>query len=212
MKQSEIAYQRFKEKLFAHDLLPGQFISQRELASMSGTTLGPTREALLKLQFEGLVNVLPQHGIQIAETDLKRIRNTYQLRILVEKDAVMKFAEWADEQQIEALRKDHLKIAERARKERITAGLIADAEDVDWGMHDAIVGALQNEFISQIHMINCDRIKVFRLDYGHTASSLIDTMNEHLAILDACAGHDSEKAAHAMKVHISAAMQRAMGV
>ncbi|WP_428549106.1 GntR family transcriptional regulator [Reyranella sp.] len=51
----------------AGELRTGQFVSQRELADLLGATLNPVREAIRKLEAEGLINVYAQRGIQIVE-------------------------------------------------------------------------------------------------------------------------------------------------
>ena len=87
MKLSDSAYAKLKEKLFAGELSPGQFISQRQLVKLIDVPLGPVREALQRLEADGLVQIAPQRGIQFNEASLQFIRNTYQLRLFVEKEA-----------------------------------------------------------------------------------------------------------------------------
>ena len=60
-------YDQLKDRLFAGELRSGQFVSQRELTALLGATLNPVREALRKLEAEGLINVYAQRGIQIVE-------------------------------------------------------------------------------------------------------------------------------------------------
>jgi len=74
----EVAYERFKVQLFKRNLVPGQFVSQGELCELLDVPLGPTREALKRLEAESLVRLIPQRGIQIADMD----RNYYQDHLL----------------------------------------------------------------------------------------------------------------------------------
>src|SRR5262245_17267360 len=109
-------YEELKERLFAGELRTGQFVSQRELAELLGATLNPVREAIRKLEAEGLINVYPQRGIQIVEAGLKAINDAYQYRQLLETNALRHFATAANdatilkfirkvEHSLEALRK-----------------------------------------------------------------------------------------------------------
>ena len=50
-------YEQLKDRLLAGELRTGQFVSQRELADLLGATLNPVREAIRKLEAEGLINV-----------------------------------------------------------------------------------------------------------------------------------------------------------
>jgi len=76
-----------KDRLLAGELRTGQFVSQRELADLLGATLNPVREAIRKLEAEGLINVHAQRGIQIVEGGPKAINDSYDYRLLLETNA-----------------------------------------------------------------------------------------------------------------------------
>ena len=209
---SHVAYDRFKERLFSEDVRPGQFVSQRELVGLTGIPLAPMREALQKLEIEGLVHIVPQRSIQVAEANLKLIRNTFQLRMIVEKEAARRFAETASDAAIEEQLNAHLGIVERSRH-KIDQAVLDEAQEVDRAMHDAMVETLDNELLSNIHRVNSDRIRLIRLDHGLvTPSSIAHVMREHLAVIEACRARDETAAAEAMEAHVSTALRRAMGL
>src|SRR5438270_12403802 len=81
------AYERFQQQLIASRIRPGQFVSQRELATLTGLPLGAIREVIPRLEAEGLLRTVPQRGLQIANVDVKLIRNAFQLRAMIEKEA-----------------------------------------------------------------------------------------------------------------------------
>ncbi len=216
MKLSNEAYRKFKDLLFEGRIRPGQFVSQREFVTLTGIPLGPVREALQRLEVEGLVQIVPQRGIQVIEASLRLIRNTYQLRLFIEKEAAYKFAESASETEIATQEAAHREIVSRAEAAGIGDQLLEDAQRVDWGFHDAIVGALGNDIILHIHEVNNDRIKLIRLDHGKTTlltpGILRHAMEEHLAVIEACRRHDPAAAAKAMESHLLIAMRRALGI
>jgi len=216
MKLSESAYLKFKEHLFVGDVRPGQFVSQRELVKLTGIPLGPVREALQRLEVEGLVQIVPQRGIQVIEASLRLIRDTYQLRMFVEKEAAAKYADNASDSEICALEHAHRDVVTRAEKKGLTEALLKEAQDVDWSLHDTIVEALGNAIILKIHRINNDRIKLIRLAHGKltllTPGSFTHAMGEHLAVIEAFKRHDPAAAAAAMEHHLSTAMRRALGL
>ena len=102
------------------------------------------REALLKLEQEGLVHLVPQRGIRVAEASLALIRNAFQLRLIVEREAVRHFAESAPEGEIEELLALHRAIAGRAQG-RVDGALLAEAQAEDRSLHDRLVAALGND-------------------------------------------------------------------
>ncbi|MBL6929620.1 MAG: GntR family transcriptional regulator [Rhodospirillales bacterium] len=216
MKLSEAAYLSFKDHLFGGKIRPGQFVSQRELVKLLGTPLGPVREALQRLEIEGLVQIVPQRGIQVIEASLRLIRDTYQLRMVVEKEAAAKFAETASDEEIDALETAHLEIVARAEKDGLSDALFKDGQTVDWSLHNAIVNALDNDIIRKIHTLNNERIKLIRLSHGKltllTPSAFPHTMKEHLTVIAAFRNHDPAAATAAMELHLSTAMRRALGL
>lgn len=212
MKLSERAYKEFKNHVYARELRPGQFVSQRELVALTGVPLGPMREALHKLEAEGLVEMIPQRGIKVADASPKRIRDAFALRILIEKEAARRFASSATESQITTQEAKHRGVVQRARG-GIDDALLEHAQAVDWGMHDAMVAALDNDLVWGIHKTNSDRIRLIRLDSGRlTQGNLLLAMEEHLALIAACRRRDPEAAAEAIEAHLSTAMRRAMGL
>src|SRR5690242_21960645 len=136
----EVAYERFKVQLFKRNLVPGQFVSQGELCELLDVPLGPTREALKRLEAESLVRLIPQRGIQIADIGVTLIREAFQFRAILEVAAVRHFTESADDATIERLEHDT-----RSMLERLTAGsdvdgkLLDAALHIDWGMHNLII-------------------------------------------------------------------------
>src|SRR2546421_10002568 len=86
------AYERFQQQLIASRIRPGQFVSQRELATLTGLPLGAIREVIPRLEAEGLLRTVPQRGLQIANVDVKLIRNAFQLRAMIEREAAAQFA------------------------------------------------------------------------------------------------------------------------
>src|SRR6187397_1634880 len=93
----EVAYERFKAQLFKRNLVPGQFVSQGELCELLDVPLGPTREALKRLEAENLVRLIPQRGIQITDIGVKLIREAFEFRIVLEVAAIRRFVKTADD-------------------------------------------------------------------------------------------------------------------
>lgn len=216
MKLSESAYLKFKQHLFAGDIMPGQFVSQRELVKLIDVPLGPVREALQRLEVEGLVQIVPQRGIQVIEASLRLIRDTYQVRMIIEKEAAARYAESASDEEIARLETAHRETMERAEKGGITDGLLHEGQDVDWSLHNSIVEALGNAIVLKFHKINNDRIRLIRLAHGKftllTPATFGAAFSEHMAVIEAFKGHDGARAAKAMEQHLATAMHRALGL
>src|SRR6185369_8876704 len=169
LKLREKAYESFTQKLLARDLKPGQFITQRQLVEITQLPLGGIRELIPRLEAEGLIKTVPQRGLQIAHIDLNLIREAFQLRLFLEKEAVALFTRSASDETIAGLIKQHRDIAEAIASGDASHELEVRAQAVDWGMHDAFIDALGNTIISNAYRVNSIKMRLisqerFRID------------------------------------------------
>ena len=136
------AYESFRQQILEANIRPGQFISQRELVQLLGMPLGAVRELIPRLEAEGLLRTVPQRGLQIAHVDLALINNAFQLRLVLEREAAVRFCASVSDADLAAIEDAHHRIVERARQGPIDAALLTDAQTVDWGLHDLMIDAL----------------------------------------------------------------------
>ena len=208
----EVAYERFKTQLFKRNLVPGQFVSQGELCDLLDVPLGPTREALKRLEAESLVRLIPQRGIQIADIGVTLIRDAFQFRTILELSAVRRFAQTADETTIAELERATRSILERMTPaNELDAKAIDAALQVDWGMHNLMIESMGNHILTTAHQQNFDKIKMIRL-HGRSPRYLPLAMEEHLAVIEALRRRDADGAADALARHLAAAERRALGL
>ncbi|MDA8050881.1 MAG: GntR family transcriptional regulator [Rhodospirillales bacterium] len=207
----EQAYERFKERLFSRKLRPGQFVSQRTLAALVGTSEGPMREALKRLEAESLVRLVAQRGIQIAELNVEFIRNAFGLRLALESFAIRTFALTASKTECARLAARFTDVAERIRL-RPTTKLLDEALAVDCDFHRTIVASLGNTLIDEFYRLNDDKIRLIRLNSRFTADRIASATAEHLAILAALAARDADGAAAAIERHLAISLRRSLGV
>jgi len=208
----EKAYESFTHHLLARDVRPGQFISQRRLVEMTGLPLGAIREAIPRLEAEGLIKTVPQRGLQVAHIDINLIREAFQFRILLEKEAVANFTRTASDDAIAAMLKDHREIAELANSGNGSTELDARAQAVDWGMHDAFIDALGNSIISNVYRVNSIKMRLINQERFRIAGHVKSVMAEHLAIIEAIQRRDVDEAVERLVAHIRSARDRALAV
>lgn len=211
-KLREKAYKSFTQHLLAHDVRPGQFVSQRELVELTGMPLGAIRELVPRLEAEGLITTIPKRGMQIASLDLNLVRDAYQFRLIVEKEAVAHFIKSASEEDVRDIAKTHSAILQEAKAGPITSELEARAQNVDWSFHDLIVDSMQNEIIAKAYQVNSIKIRLIRKELTRIDGHVISAMTEHMSIVDAIVQRDIETAISATAQHIQTARDRAIGL
>ena len=211
-KLRERAYAAFTDRLLAREIVPGQFVSQRELVEITGLPLGAIRELVPRLEAEGLIVTIPQRGMQVAHVDLSLIRNAFQFRLMMEREAVEVFVREAPDSEIGRLLEAHEKVIKDAKK-KITPDVIRRAQIVDWDMHDTVVDFLGNEIVSSAYRVTSIKIRLIRQAEVRLDPSRVETvMREHLEIVRRMAARDIEGARNALAAHIQDAKNRAMGL
>ena len=207
------AYESFQQQIVQANIRPGQFISQRELMQLLGMPLGAVRELIPRLEAEGLLRTVPQRGLQIAHVDLKLINNAFQLRLLLEREAAVRFATTVSDADLAAIEDAHLRIVRRARSATIDDLLLTDATTVDWGLHDLMIDTLGNELISDVYRINSLRVRLIKLEASALSpDALLPAMEEHLWFIDALKRRDPDAVAHRLTHHIESAHRRVLGL
>ncbi|MEQ9638154.1 MAG: GntR family transcriptional regulator [Devosia marina] len=206
------AYERFQQELLAGRLRPGQVVSQRELVQTLGLSIGALRELLPRLEAEGLLNVMPQRGIQITTIDLPMIRDAYQMRMAFEREAALFAVDRMPDALVEEQKRLHLASLERLKTDR-TPAFFEESQDVDSRFHELLVDFTQNELLIQAYDLNSIRVRLIKLDrITLSATTLPAAFGDHLAIIDAILERDRWKAAAAMETHIRNARERALAI
>jgi DNA-binding GntR family transcriptional regulator len=213
VSQRALAYQGFTQQILSGGIQPGQFVSQRELMALLDMPLGAVREMIPRLEAGGLVKTVPQRGLQIAHVDLKLIRNAFQVRSMIEHEAVLHFVQTASDAELKAIELSHQKILERASTQTAAADaqLLDDAQAIDWGLHDRMVDALGNDIVSELYRVNSLRVRLIKLEHSViTPERLIPAMQEHLSFIAALRQRDAVLAAQLLGNHINSARSRVM--
>ena len=175
--------------------------------------LGAVREMIPRLEAAGLVKTVPQRGLQVAHVDLKLIRNAFQVRSMIEREAVLNFVRSASDAELAAIEASHRDILQRAEAPDALndAALLDDAQAVDWGLHDRMVDALGNDIISEQYRVNSLRVRLIKLEHSViTPSRLIPAMQEHLRFIEALRQRNAALAVELLEDHISSARSRVM--
>lgn len=84
---AEIAYQQVRDAILSGTFAAGQSLGQEEIASQIGTSRVPLREALQRLEAEGLVTLRPRRGFIVTSLDPGEISDIFDIRMILEERA-----------------------------------------------------------------------------------------------------------------------------
>ncbi len=197
--RSELVYEQLKRDVADFRLVPGDRFTENEISERLGVSRTPVREALLRLQQEGLVEVLFRNGWRVLPFDFEKFEQLYDLRMVLETAAVQRIC--ADDVHVDRQRLDGLAtiwlVSVSARS--------ADMKQVaqwDEEFHASLVAAAGNAEMARVHRDVTERIRIIRrLDF--TQSARIDaTYEEHAKILRAIQRKRGDQAALLLRAHI----------
>lgn len=204
------AYEQFQQALLKGHLRAGQLVSQRDLIDLLGLSISALRELLPRLQAEGLLTVMPQRGIQITAIDLPMIRDAFQMRLCLEREAVITAVNSLSDQTIQQQRDYHLDILSRLSEES-SSELLDEGQVIDSNFHELLINNTKNELIIQAYNVNSIRIKLIKMEKIRLSETVLPAaFADHLAIIDALAKRDQARAVSAMQAHIQNARDRAI--
>lgn len=193
---AEAVYERVKADIFEFRMLPGARFSENEVAARARVSRTPVREALLRLQREGFLEVHSKSGWSVRPLDFDRFEHLYDARIVLELDAVRKLCSGEPQESFAAQKKLWLV----PPKQRLT-DWIAVAQ-LDEAFHAALVGAAGNPELARMHADVTERIRIVRrLDFTQ-AERIRYTYEEHAAILRAILARKPQQATLLLRSHI----------
>ena len=190
----EDIYRTLKQWIVELQLAPGELIRDQELATQWGVSRTPVREALRRLEDEGLVVTSFHKWTKVAPSDAAEMAHLYPAVAALEAMAVelaLPHVSAADLTQLDALNK--------ALALAIQQADVAQAAALNVQFHERIVQKSQNTEIEKL--LGTLRPRIKRLELAHFGNTLIakQSVKEHKTIVSALRRGDASAAADAMK-------------
>ncbi|GAA4615312.1 GntR family transcriptional regulator [Actinoallomurus liliacearum] len=198
------AYDHVKQAILDRAYPGGALLSEGEIASAVGVSRTPVREALLRLETEGLVRLYPKRGALVLPVSAQEISDVFETRELVETFAAGKATLGPD-------RIDELAGWLEAMRTHAAGGDAREFARADRCFHRTMVAAAGNEIITQLYDALRDRqLRMARLtadDPDRTATAIQD----HAEILEAVRTGDRERIRAAVHRHLHTAVTALRG-
>ena len=193
----EVVFLRLRQAILQGDLQPGERLMEIQLADQLGVSRTPVREAIRKLELEGLVSMKPRRGAEVASITIKDMQDVLEVRGSLEELAVELCCAKGDCSWIEELKKANKVFEAAVRSEELL--IIADA---DVRFHDIIYKATGNKRLIQIINNLREQIYRYRLEYIKNDQARNELIEEHERIIGFISKKDKEGAKKAMRQHI----------
>ena len=194
---AEHAYAQIKQKIFNFEMMPGDHISEGNLAKLVAVSRTPLRQALQRLQHGGFIKAIPKIGWQVSPLDFNKLDELYDFRILIELNAVTALGNLnRDNQILKDLQNSWLTPKSRRSFNALDVGML------DEQFHASLVKASGNEEMLKTHSEISERIKIVRrLDFTKN-NRINSTYDEHGQIIKAILAGRTAEAQRLLKAHI----------
>ncbi|KUY85916.1 MULTISPECIES: GntR family transcriptional regulator [unclassified Burkholderia] len=200
--RADLVYVSVREDIFDMHLLPGDRVTEASIAERFSVSRTPAREALLRLQSDGLMRGYVRGGWEVVPIDFKRFDDLYEMRQLIETFAVSKLFDQDGAVQPDVLplleRLEHVWTVPPAQRLRNGREMVA----LDEAFHQALVWAADNAELTSVMQRVTDRIRVVRRLDLVRGDCIDETYDEHIAILDAIRAGDKDRAIALIARHI----------
>ena len=193
----DVVFNTLRQAIITGEFAPGERLMEIALANRLGVSRTPVREAIRKLELEGLVVMIPRKGAEVAKITEKDLRDVLEVRSSLEELA----AELATERMNDEI-KAKLEKALQNFKEAIESENNAAIADRDVEFHDVIFEATGNARLIQIISNLREQIYRYRLEYVKDTEYHVTLLKEHQELVKAMSEGKKEEARKIMKKHI----------
>lgn len=193
----DVVFEHLRNSILNGDLAPGERLMEVQLAEQLGVSRTPVREAIRKLELEGLVVMVARKGAYVADVSVKDILDVLEVRSVLEGLGAALAAERMTDDEME-----ELELISYHFKRHIENNDIEGMIEKDMQFHDRIIQSTRNPKLIQIAQSLQEQVQRFRITYFSEYTKSKELLGEHQSILEAIANRDSAMAQKMAQNHI----------
>ena len=193
----DVVFNTLRKAILKGDLKPGERLMEIALAEKLGVSRTPIREAIRKLELEGLVVMAPRKGAKVASITERDLNDVLEVRKGMEELAIRLACERITPEQLDELDKVEKKFSNLIDSENLT-----ELAEVDVEFHDIIYAATNNKRLIQLLNNLREQMYRYRIEYLKDSAVRRQLAKEHKYIFEALRTHDKERALRYVYVHI----------
>ena len=193
----DVVFNTLRQAILTGKLVPGERLMEVHLANELGVSRTPIREAIRKLELEGLVIMIPRRGAEVAQITMKNLQDVLEVR----RDLDALSAKLACERITDEGRAQLVECAKEFEEATKTGDITAIAA-ADVRFHDVIVHASGNERLMQLVSNLAEQMYRYRFEYLKDTANHPKLVEEHQLIYEAILSGNRQKAAGWAERHI----------
>lgn len=193
----DVVFKTLRQAILRGELKPGERLMEIRLANKLGVSRTPIREAIRKLELEGLVVMVPRKGAEVADITEKSLRDVLEVRKALEELSVKLACDRITEEQIEELEQ-----AAQEFKKILKSSDITEIAEADVHFHDVIYRAAENQRLMQLLSNLSEQMYRYRIEYLKNPDVHEKLLSEHEEIIRNIKNHEKESAVRITCEHI----------
>ncbi len=193
----DVVFKTLRQGILRGELKPGERLMEIHLANKLGVSRTPIREAIRKLELEGLVTMIPRRGAEVAQITEKSMSDVLEVRCALDELSVVLACERMTEEE-----KINLKMACEEFEKAIETKDVAKIAKADVAVHEIIYEATRNMRLSQMVSNLAEQMYRYRFEYIKDSRMHDQLVAEHKMIYESIVDGDSERAKEAIKLHV----------
>ena len=193
----DVVFNTLRQAILIGELKPGERLMEIHLADRLGVSRTPIREAIHKLEREGLVTIVPRRGAEVAQITEKSMNDVLEVRRALDALCVELACDRITEEELA-----DLKTACDRFEQCVRTGDSKKIAQADAALHDIIVRATGNQRLIQLVNNLSEQMYRYRFEYIKDSSQHQTLVEEHRIIYQSIVRKDKKTAAEAARTHI----------
>ena len=201
----DVVFNTLRQAILKGELEPGERLMEIQLADRLGVSRTPIREAIRKLELEGLVLMIPRKGAEVAKISEKSLRDVLEVRRSMEELAIELACQRITEEEI-----DDLDMARKAFSDAVARKEMMLMAETDEAYHDIIYKGTCNSRLVQIINNLREQMYRYRIEYLKRPEAYPKLLSEHEEIIRRIEKKEKEEAADMVCKHIDNQVEAVM--
>ena len=193
----DVVFNTLRKAILRGELKPGERLREIQLANKLGVSRTPIREAIRKLELEGLVLMIPRKGAEVAQITEKNMQDVLEVRKALEELSVQLACERITPEQVE-----EMKMAAEDFRKVLKSGDVTKIAEADVKFHDIIFAATNNQRLITLLNNLREQMYRFRVEYLKQKECYPQLLEEHDKLIALISGGEVEEACELMGCHI----------
>ena len=193
----DVLFNTLRQAILKGELKPGERLMEIALAEKLGVSRTPIREAMRKLELEGLVVMIPRRGAQVANITEKDLNDVLEVRIALENVAIEKACTRMSKEDM-----GRLWLAAKEFERTMAEGNLVRLAEADVAFHEIIYRASDNKRLNQVLNNLREQIYRYRVEYLKEEETRNVLVKEHEELTKAIRQRDVKKAQEISFRHI----------